>query len=344
MFFRKKTKISPDATPATMPQRKPQATSSSAETAHLIGPGCLKLQGGLLRWQPIEGPHIILHPHQIARILMYGATDVTGSALRLIWRHTIQVIFLSPQGHELLGKVQPTGNSPNLIWLQHLAIMDPTIRLKLSQQLIYDKIEAAAVQTRYFQQQGKAANAGELLKQFRKLQDSTQRTKTLDSLRGVEGTAASTWFQLYATLVPSGWTFPGRKAHPATDPVNGLLSLGYTFLVTRCHVLLSASDLDPLVGFLHDIRPGRPSLACDLMEPFRISLVDRLVLNILATRRLSKDSFEQTADGIRLKPTDFKIFLTAFEEEFHANSPNNVQRDIQARIDNWIQQIRIGPG
>ena len=111
MFFRRKkppiteteTKTETSSVPAA--ERKPQACSSSAETAHLIGPGCLKLQGGLLRWQPVEGRHVILHPHQIGRILMYGATDVTGSALRRIWQSGIQVVFLSPQGHQLLGKV-----------------------------------------------------------------------------------------------------------------------------------------------------------------------------------------------------------------------------------------------
>lgn len=339
-FRRKKPSQENDAEPINGIARKPQANSSSAETAHLIGPGCLKLQGGLLRWQPVEGRHIILHPHQIARILMYGATDVTGSALRLIWQSDIQVVFLSPQGHQLLGKVQPAGNSPNLIWLQHQTIMDSQFRLSISKQLIVDKIEAAISQARYFQRQGKASAAGGAIQQLKKLQDSCSRSKSLDSLRGIEGTAASTWFQLFASLMPNGWTFPGRRSRPATDPVNGLLSLGYTFLVARCQTLLAASDLDPLVGFLHDVRPGRPSLACDLMEPFRISLVDRLVLNVLSTRRLSLESFEQTPEGIRLLSPDFKIFLTAFEEEFHRNSPNNVQREIQARIDQWIQEIR----
>lgn len=344
MFFRRKkppaTETETETSSVPAAERKPQASSSSAETAHLIGPGCLKLQGGLLRWQPVEGRHIILHPHQIGRILMYGATDVTGSALRRIWQSGIQVVFLSPQGHQLLGKVQPAGNSPNLIWLQHQAIMDSPFRLQISQQLIHDKIEAAITQARYFQRQGKAPSAGEAITQWKKLQDACRRSRTLDSLRGVEGTAASGWFQLFASLLPNGWTFPGRKAHPATDPVNGLLSLGYTLLVARCQTLLAASDLDPLVGFLHDVRPGRPSLACDLMEPFRISLVDRLVLNVLATRRISAEAFEHTSDGIRLKPPEFKIFLTAFEEDFHSSRPHDVRRDIQTRIDNWIQQIR----
>jgi len=217
---------------------------------------------------------------------MYGATDVTGSALRRIWQFGIQVVFLSPQGHQLLGKVQPAGNSPNLIWLQHQAIMDSQFRLQISQQLIHDKIEAAITQTRYFQRQGKAPSAGEAITQWKKLQDSCHRSKSLDSLRGVEGTAASAWFQLFASLLPNGWMFPGRKARPATDHVNGLLSLGYTLLVARCQTLLAASDLDPLVGFLHDIKmrffpqrriPASPSAtpnaaqkpAGDLKQPCR---------------------------------------------------------------------------
>jgi len=322
--------------PRTIPAR-----TSSAGTAHLIGPGCLKLHGGLPRWEPVQGQNIMLHPEYLERILLYGSTDATGSALRLCWRKGIQVVFLTPQGHEILGRLQPAGNCPNLPYLQHLAAADSAFPLAVARWLVHEKMQATVTALRYYQQQGKVTAAGDRLKQLERLKASADKAKSVNSLRGVEGTTAHLWFEVFATLLPEGWTFPGRQARPCHDPVNALLSLGYTLLLNRCQTLLAAADLDPLVGFLHEIHPGRPSLACDIMEPQRIALVDRLVLGILGRKRLSPGDFETTPDGLRLKSDPFRMFLKAFEDEFAATSKTGTHREqTQQRIDELIKRIR----
>lgn len=348
MFFRRRS-ASPQVpndreSPPLASGRAPAAASSCAETAHLVGPGCLKVQDSLLRWEPVSGKSVILHPHRIRRILMYGATDATGSALRLAWRSGIHIVFLSPQGHEILGKVQPAGDSPGLTWIQHQCVLDTDFRLILCRQIVHRKIDAAVTNARYFQQQGKIKDRGSLIQQLRKLQERCHSAASIESLRGYEGTAARHWFDLFGQLIPESWVFPGRRARPATDPVNGLLSLGYTLLVNRCHLMLAASDLDPLVGFLHDVRPGRPSLACDLMEPFRITVVDRLVLHLITTRQVDSTAFHQTEEGTRLNPEGFRRFLCAFENELNDGKGMQPLQEIQATIDTWIRQFRERQG
>ncbi len=167
-----------------------------------------------------------------------------------------------------------------------------------------------------------------------------EQTKQLDTLRGVEGRAAAIWYGYFATIIPSDWTFAGRKSHPPADPLNALLSLGYTLATTRCVSLLVAHDLDPRVGFLHQLRPGRNSLACDLVESLRVPLVDRLVLKLIRRRQIKADSFESHSPW-RLNPDAFRLFLREFEEQFQGNSKEkNFHEILCQQIDHWIARIR----
>lgn len=339
MFFRKSKPAHQTAEQSDSPRALP-ATITGAETAHLRGPGCLKVASALLRWEPVEGRAIVLHPKRLGRVFLYGAADVTGTAVRLLWRHSIQTIFLTPQGHEILGRIQPQKETSPLIWLQHKAALNPSFSLRLSKEVVGQKIASTIETARYYQRQGKSAGIGDLLRKLDGLSAAVLKQPSVSSLRGIEGTAASAWFDMFRQLLPDGWTFPGRRARPATDSVNSLLSLGYTFLVSRCQVMLSANDLDPMTGFLHERRSGRPSLACDLMEPFRISVIDRLVLGFLSSRRITQDAFAGDSSGIRLTPDAFKLYLNAFETEFSSSASDSPAEKIQRQINDWIHQFR----
>ncbi|MGQ9576976.1 MAG: CRISPR-associated endonuclease Cas1 [Thermoguttaceae bacterium] len=139
---------------------------------------------------------------------------------------------------------------------------------------------------------------------------------SLESLRGHEGAASARWHAAMRKLFPPSLPYPGRHCHPPTDPVNALLSLGYTLLLTRLQAELAAAGLDPLVGVYHQPRPGRPALACDLIEPFRVPVVDHLVLAQVRQGCFQAKHFTQTPNGIRLRKQDFRRFLKAFEHAF----------------------------
>jgi CRISPR-associated protein Cas1 len=277
----------------------------------------------------------------LKRILCYGNVDFSTAALRLFWKRRIHVVFLSPGGHAVLGKLEPGGSSPNLRRLQHLAAADPAFSLTLARQTVSDKIAAAAATCRYFQQQGKGQDGGRVLAKLKECGTQAEQAKSVATLLGLEGSAAALWYGFLASVLPAGWTLPGRVAHPPTDPVNALLSLGYTFALTRCQTLLAAADLDPLVGFLHEVRPGRPSLACDLVEPLRAPLVDRLVVGMLARRQLTLDSFAQQDKAWRLNPESFKLVLSNFEQAFsQTGSGASWKEQTLVRIDQWSSSIR----
>ena len=112
--------------------------------------------------------------------------------------------------------------------------------------------------------------------------------------------------------------------------MNALLSLGYTLLLTRIQAEIAAVGLDPLVGVYHQPRAGKPALACDLIEPFRAPLVDQLVLAQVRQGIFRREHFQDSDKGVRLKPDDFRRFLKAFEDRFHATS-SGISFEIRAR-------------
>jgi CRISP-associated protein Cas1 len=141
---------------------------------------------------------------------------------------------------------------------------------------------------------------------------------SIDGLRGAEGEAAAAYFSVFNDMIRSpddGISFKGRTRRPPLDPVNALLSFLYTLLVHDCRAALEGVGLDPAVGFLHRDRPGRPSLALDLMEELRPVLADRLALSLFNRRQLRASDFE-TRDGgaIMLKDDARKTVLTAWQE------------------------------
>jgi CRISPR-associated protein Cas1 len=142
--------------------------------------------------------------------------------------------------------------------------------------------------------------------------------ENLDELRGEEGEAANLYFNVFDFLIRSpdeGFRFRGRSRRPPLDPVNALLSFLYTLLTHDCRSAAESVGLDPAVGFLHRDRPGRPSLALDLMEELRPVLADRLALSLINRRQLRAKDFE-TRDGGAVFMTDEgrRTVLAAWQE------------------------------
>jgi len=142
--------------------------------------------------------------------------------------------------------------------------------------------------------------------------------EAIDTLRGAEGEAANLYFSVFDHLIRSPdaeMRWRGRSRRPPLDPVNALLSFLYTLLTHDCRSAAEAVGLDPAVGFLHRDRPGRPSLALDLMEELRPALADRLALSLINRRQLRATDFE-TRDGGAVMMSDEarKTVLTAWQE------------------------------
>jgi len=143
-----------------------------------------------------------------------------------------------------------------------------------------------------------------------------RHAQTVEEAMGVEGDAASTYFSVFNELLRgSGFAFGGRVRRPPTDPVNALLSFVYSLITQECASALQGVGLDPFVGFLHKDRPGRVSLALDLLEEFRASWADRFVLTLINRRQVQLSDFVTEASGaVRLTDDARKALLVAYQE------------------------------
>ena len=147
---------------------------------------------------------------------------------------------------------------------------------------------------------------------------SAKECKSLELLRGIEGTAAKEYFSVFNELILQNkdwFSFSGRIKRPPKDPVNALLSFAYTILANDCASALEGVGLDAYVGFLHRDRPGRVSLALDLMEELRSIYADRFILTLINNRILTPQNFEVQEDGaILLDKEGRKRFFSEWQE------------------------------
>jgi CRISPR-associated protein Cas1 len=144
----------------------------------------------------------------------------------------------------------------------------------------------------------------------------------LTSLMGIEGSSARIYFEGYGKMILGEFVFPRRKKHPSTDPVNALLSFGYTIVFNEISSLLDGLGFDPYLGYYHKIEYGRASLASDILEEFRSS-IDRFTLYLINNRIFKKEDFfiNPKGEGLYLTRDSLKRYFVEYEKvinhEFH---------------------------
>ncbi|MCM2374436.1 CRISPR-associated endonuclease Cas1 [Aporhodopirellula aestuarii] len=265
---------------------------ATAETIYLNGPATLRVRGKLLVFEPIDGKPQTLHPKTIRRIVVVGYADVSGVAFGLLWRHKIEVVFVSPTMDRVVARVSPGAVPTSLTYCQYNACQDPNFGLDRARDLIAAKSVATQEASRYYQRQGRAEFADQVTRLTKKAPALLRKAESLNAVRGIEGSIAAAWWKRFRSMIDPDWSFRQRQFHPAPDPVNAMLSFGYTLLLGRADTLLTVAGLDVRQGFLHTHRPGRASLACDVIEPFRIPVVDRTVVKLLRRRQVKLSDFD----------------------------------------------------
>ena len=193
------------------------------------------------------------------------------------------------------------------------------------------------------------ASAGEAMRHAAdRAGDATNHAELL----GYEGSAAAAYFGAFAEMNRSELPFDGRRKHPATDPINGLLSLGYTLAMNEIRAVVEGAGMEPHLGFLHQVDYGRPSLALDLLEPFRAPLVDRLTLRLVNERILTGADFGTrvtgtAAGGVILLPDSFQKYLAAYEAavtEPRTRAPVGLRNAWRGDVERLAAAIREGAG
>lgn len=261
--------------------------------------------------------------HMLASVVVFGGIFVSPALIEACASHGITLVLLDRNGRFQARIEGPVSGNVLLRRAQYKASDAPDDIVK---SIVMGKISnQRAILMRALRDYGddynpavKAAVVQVTERLARNLAYINQHAIGLDSLRGMEGDAAKLYFSVFNHLIRSPdpeLAFTTRSRRPPLDPVNALLSFLYTLLTHDCRSACEGVGLDPAVGFLHRDRPGRPSLALDLMEELRPILADRLVLSLLNRRQLRAKDFI-TRDGGAVVMTDEarKTVLTAWQE------------------------------
>lgn len=261
--------------------------------------------------------------HTLGGIVCLGRANASTSLLGLCTEEGVAVSFCSGSGR-LIARV--SGFTPGNVLLrrdQYRAADDEARCLAIAAPMVAAKI-ANARTTLLRGRRDHGDHAGSLESACRHMASSATeaiRASTLDGLRGQEGDAANVYFAVLDQLVTldspdrDGFTMASRSRRPPRDAFNCLLSFLYAMLAHDARSACEACGLDPAVGFLHRDRPGRASLALDLMEELRSFLCDRLVLSLINRRQVAANDFEYLEGGaVRLTDSARRTVLTAYQK------------------------------
>lgn len=280
--------------------------------------GALSQKGDALLWRPEHGaPCETLPSSQISDVIVLGQGNITTQALHLLMDAQIPVHYLTSNGRYKGSLITGHERGFAIRRLHYQYVSDPELCLKIAKSIIAGKLlNQRNTLLRYYYRRCKPHKLlAEACDELKSLIRSLFICKSIEQVRGVEGTAARCYFRAFATIIQPPWRFAERNRRPPKDPVNAMLSFGYTLLLSRVVSAILIAGLDPCVGFVHPEYRGRPALALDLMEEFRSPVVDRLVINICGHQSIVPGDFQVQPDkGVAMSKEAGRRFLRSYAE------------------------------
>lgn len=253
----------------------------------------------------------------LQNVLCFGQVNVSSALMAACLEAGIGVSFFTEFGK---FQAQVTGMPRGNVLLrrtQYRWADSPEKSVSVARLMVAAKVgNGRAVLLREQRNHGENVQLAAAAKQMALLLENIRHASSVPQLMGLEGEAASLYFGVFNELIRGqGFEFSGRVRRPPADPVNALLSFAYVLLASECASALAGVGLDPYVGFLHQDRPGRKSLALDLMEELRAPLADRFVLTLINRGQMQPTDFVTEASGaVRLKDDARKTLLQAYQE------------------------------
>ena len=250
----------------------------------------------------------------VSQVVLCGNISITAQATHLLCEKSIPIIHLS-MGHWFYGITQGMGLRNAFQRSQQFRVASmPTRCLDIARSIVAAKVAAQRTLLR----RNASPAPTDALDELAKRASQVESTDSIQSLLGVEGNAARSYFAHFALMLkgdalPTQWEFDKRNRRPPRDPINAMLSFGYALLAKESTVALLAEGLDPWWGFYHQPRHGRPALALDLMEEFRAPIVDSAVLTAVNTGMVHQRNFKIAKAGCTMNPAGRKAFIRAYE-------------------------------
>jgi len=282
---------------------------------HLTTPGTRLSQSGEVIDISVPGEKEVHVPMKdISHVCLWGGVQITTQALLKLADRGVGLTWLTGGGWLRAVTNVPLAKNVELRRGQYRLCDSPVDALQVARWIVTSKIENQRVLIR---RNKKGATLNKTLETLKACRENSVRAKNLETLRGIEGFAAKTYWEAFPSILKGknseGFLMDGRNRRPPRDPVNALLSFGYAMLLRDFMTALHGVGFDPLYGFYHSLVPGRPALALDMMEAFRPLVVDSAVARAINEGVLSEKDFIQTKGFCAMKPNAKKNWIKAYE-------------------------------
>ena len=254
-----------------------------------------------------------------SHVALFGAVQISTQAIQDLCDRGIPIVYLSSGGW-FYGITRGMDHKNIELRRRQFAAAEAADRaLQIAKRLVTVKVRNCRTLIR----RNASAPPARTLERLKELVSSAEQATSLESLLGIEGTAARVYFEAFGELLeppkddkeaaPLTFDFDGRNRRPPRDPVNSLLSLGYALLAKDLTIALQTVGFDPYLGFYHQPRYGRPALALDIMEEFRPLVVDSVVLFAINTGAVKLSDFIRRGGAVTLTSSGRSKFLRAYE-------------------------------
>ena len=260
--------------------------------------------------------------HNLGSVVCFGNVGCSPFLMGFCGEQNVTLSFLSENGRFLARVHGPVSGNVLLRKEQYRRSDDASASALIARSLITAKLANSRIVLQRAQRDREdlqhSSAIGKALDSLWELIQAVKDETDLDRIRGIEGTGANAYFSVLDLLIGASkeqFFFKERSRRPPLDNMNALLSFLYTLLVHDVESALEAVGLDPAVGFLHRDRPGRPSLALDLMEEFRAYLADRLALSLVNRQQIKPEGFTKTESGaVTMDDETRKAVLIAWQK------------------------------
>ena len=236
----------------------------------------------------------------VESIVTFGYMGASPGLMKLCIDNNVSLVFMTPQGR-YIGRIQGAIRGNVLLRKKQYSLSeDENVSLHLAKLFIAGKVyNTRSVLQRFIRDNGPDEEVETVIRQLDWRKKRIMQARDVEILRGEEGYAANSYFEVFDHLIlhqKEDFPFHGRSRRPPKDEVNAMLSFVYTLIANDVAAALESVGLDPYVGFMHTVRPGRTSLALDMMEELRAYLGDRLVLSMINRKQVTKRDFIRQGD------------------------------------------------
>lgn len=287
-------------------------------TLYLTNPDALLRKKDDALCVELDGKRVMSVPfHVLDGVVLFGHVGCSTAAMRACGEHGVSIIMLDEQGRYEGRFEGPTHGNVLLRKAQYMSALSQDECLRIARRFVVAKVHNTRVvlqrQARDYPELVRTLNPA--IEYLRASGNSANTALSADELRGIEGDAAHAYFSMFGDLIRSkDMSFNGRNRRPARDPMNAMLSFFYTMLARDVATGCETVGLDPQMGYLHTCRPGRASLALDLMEELRAPVVDRFVLALANRRQVDSDDFRMEGEACFFTDTALKRVLGLWQE------------------------------